>query len=121
MFPLEFPQIRGIIWSCRFQPSNRKGYKIPSMPSRKLPKSISEAIAVMTSPYLGRQLSGEEVAAALESIRPPMISMGDLAAERGITRQAMLVRLNKANIKPAGKGGRSGNEYLYNTADVIGL
>jgi hypothetical protein len=47
--------------------------------------------------------------------------MGDLAAERGITRQAMLVRLNKAGIKPVGKGGKSGNEYLYDIAQVVGL
>lgn len=91
------------------------------MPSRTIPKNLLTAIASMVRPYIGRELKENEVAAAMESIRYRTVTMGDLAAERGITRQAMLVRLNKAGIKPVGKGGRSGNEYLYNVEDVVGL
>lgn len=96
-------------------------HPLPNMPSRKIPKSMSDAIAIMASPYLGRTVTGEEIAAALETIRRPMVSMGDLAAAKGITRQAMLVRINKAGIKPACKGGKSGNEYFYNIGDVLGI
>ena len=88
---------------------------------RAIPKNLLSAIASMVRPYIGRDLREDEVAAAMETIRYRTVSMGDLAAERGITRQAMLVRLNKAGIKPVGKGGRSGNEYLYNVEDVVGL
>lgn len=91
------------------------------MPSRTIPKNLLAAIASMVRPYIGRELKENEVAAAMESIRYRTVTMGDLAAERGITRQAMLVRLNKAGVKPVGKGGRSGNEYLYNVEDVVGL
>lgn len=86
-----------------------------------LPKHITVAIAAMVRPYIGRELSDEELSAAFESIRVKTVTMGDLAAERGITRQAMLVRLNKAGVHPVGKGGKSGNEYLYDVAQVVGI
>ena len=91
------------------------------MSRSKIPTHIVIAIAAMVRPYIGRELSTDDVEAAFLAIRQKTITMGDLAAERGITRQAMLVRLNKAGVRPVGKGGKSGNEYLYDIAQVIGL
>lgn len=91
------------------------------MSRSKIPTHIVTAIAAMVRPYIGRELSSDDLEAAFAAIRHKTVTMGDLAAERGITRQAMLVRLNKAGIKPVGKGGKSGNEYLYDIAQVVGL
>ena len=96
-------------------------FNLTIMSRSKIPSHIITAIAAMVRPYIGRELSADDLEAAFAAIRRKTVSMGDLAAERGITRQAMLVRLNKAGVRPVGKGGKSGNEYLYDIAQVIGL
>lgn len=85
------------------------------MPSHQIPKSMSEAIAMMVSPYLKRKPNADEIAVAIESIRHPLISVRELAADRRISRQAMVHRLKVAGVKPKGKRG---NELLYNVIDV---
>lgn len=91
------------------------------MPSKPLPKSVIEAVALVVKPYFGRKPSESEISLALEAIRVRKVSLKALAESRGITTATMLYRLRKAGVQPIQRGGHWGKEFVYDATEVVGI
>ena len=89
--------------------------------SRAIPQSIINGIAAMLLPYKGNAATPAVIAAKLESIGPATVSLAKMAEGCGITKTAMLARLQKFGVKPVSTGGKRGRESMYSYEDVVNV
>lgn len=86
---------------------------------REIPKNILKSLKVLIKPYINGDIDEEALKIAIYNSINQKVSLSEIAKNQRVTKEAILARFKNKNIKPCGKGGKSGREYLYYKSDLL--
>lgn len=86
---------------------------------RKIPNHIIQSLKVLIKPYINSDIDEEALRTAIYNSINQKVSLSEIAKNQRVTKEAILARFKNKNIKPCGKGGKSGREYLYYKSDLL--
>lgn len=79
---------------------------------KDVPKTMLQGISTLLKPYLG-DVSPERLHIAITTCKRDTMGLNELAAYAGISKPTMQKRLTEAGVESLRRGGRSGNEFIY--------
>lgn len=80
---------------------------------KDVPKTMLQGFSTMLKPYLG-DVSPERLSVAIATCRRDTIGLNELAKFAGVSKPTMAKRLQEAGVEPLRRGGKSGQEFIYN-------
>lgn len=81
---------------------------------KEVPKTMLQGISTMLKPYLG-DVPTERLHIAITTCKSDTMGLNALAKYAGVSKPTMAKRLAEAGVEPLRRGGKSGNEFIYNT------